>query len=99
MLRVAFSAIATPGRTKTPAYRRSICAIVEPSSRSSDPSWYRSRGGKRFGFEFAAIVLLKLLALIVLWYVCIRPLPRADTAPAAVENHLLAAPAEATHDR
>jgi hypothetical protein len=72
---------------------------VSTSSRSSDPSWFRGRGGRRFGVEFAAIIVLKLLALIVLWYFCIRPMPRADTAPAAVENHLLAAPAEATHDR
>lgn len=44
-------------------------------------------------------MLLKLLALILLWYVCIRPLPRADTAPAAIESHLLSAPEEAAHDR
>lgn len=62
-------------------------------------SWFRSRGGRRFGLEFAAIVVLKLLALVLLWYVCIRPLPRADTAPAAVESHLLAAPTETAHDR
>ena len=49
-------------------------------------SWFRSRGGRRFGREFAAIVLLKLLALTLLWFFCIRPLPRADTAPPAVET-------------
>lgn len=73
--------------------------FVSTSARSPDPSWFRGRGGRRFAFEFAAIVLLKLLALILLWFFCIRPLPRADTAPAAVEDHLLTAPAEATHDR
>ena len=55
-----------------------------------DRSWFRSRGGRRFGREFAAIVILKLLALLLIWFVCIRPLPRADTAPAAVATHLLA---------
>ncbi|MBO9662162.1 cytochrome oxidase putative small subunit CydP [Dokdonella sp.] len=62
-------------------------------------SWFRSRGGRRFGREFAAIVLLKLLALILLWFFCIRPLPRADTAPPAVRNHLLAPASETAHDR
>ncbi|MFC4821014.1 cytochrome oxidase putative small subunit CydP [Dokdonella ginsengisoli] len=72
---------------------------MSTSSRSSDPSWFRGRGGRRFGLEFAAIIVLKLLALTLLWFFCIRPVPRADTAPAAVEDHLLTAPAEATHDR
>lgn len=72
---------------------------MDSPPRPSDASWFRSRGGRRFGIEFAAIVLLKLLALSALWYVCIRPLPRADTAPAAVEDHLLAAPEETAHDR
>lgn len=64
-------------------------------------SWFRSRGGRRFGLEFAAIVVLKLAALTLLWFVCVRPQPRSDTAPAAVERHLLPAPmpAEAAHDR
>ncbi len=66
--------------------------------RRYQPSWFRSRGGHRYGIEIAAIVTLKIAALMLLWFVCIRPLPRADTSPASVQSHLLA-PAETAHDR
>ncbi|HKE47572.1 MAG TPA: hypothetical protein VKB52_05880 [Rhodanobacteraceae bacterium] len=66
--------------------------------RDAPTSWFRTRGGRRFGLEFALIVTIKLLLLIVLWYVCFRPHPRPDTSPAAIENHLLAPP-ETQHDR
>jgi len=69
-----------------------------PHERDATPSWFRTRGGRRFGLEFALIVTIKLLLLIVLWYVCFRPHPRPDTSPAAIENHLLAPP-ETAHDR
>jgi hypothetical protein len=72
---------------------------MDTSDPSPSPSWFRSRGGRRYGIQFGAIVGFKLLALITLWYFCVRPLPRADTRPAAVADHLLAAPAEAPHDR
>lgn len=63
------------------------------------PSWYRSRGGRRFGREFAAIVGIKLALLLLIWFVCFRPYPRPETHPAAVEEHLLAPVPESTHDR
>lgn len=72
------------------------------SDRAATRSWFRGDSGRRYGREFAAIVVGKLVALLLLWLFCIRPAPRADTAPAALENHLLApAPAavEARHDR
>lgn len=50
-------------------------------------SWFRGRGGRRFALEFALIILVKLLLLSVLWLLVIRPLPRADTSPAAIEQH------------
>jgi len=62
-------------------------------------SWFRGRRGRRFGLEFAAIVVAKLVLLTLLWVICIRPQPRADTAPAAIQQHLLAPAAEAPHDR
>lgn len=61
-------------------------------------SWFRSRGGHRFGIEFAAIVVLKLIALALIWFVCFRQ-PRPDVRPAAIENHLLAPTVETAHDR
>lgn len=52
-------------------------------------SWFRSRGGHRFGVEFGLIVLVKIALLIVLYYAFFAPQPRPDTSPAAVERHLL----------
>jgi hypothetical protein len=62
-------------------------------------SWFRSRGGRRYGIEFTTFVVAKIVLLAVLWAICIRPQPRADTAPAAIQQHLLAPAAEAPHDR
>ncbi len=62
-------------------------------------SWFRTRGGRRFGLEFALIIVVKLLLLGAIWYVCFRPHPRPDTSPAAVETHLLAPATEPAHDR
>ena len=66
--------------------------------RSASTSWFRTRGGRRFGLEFALIVIVKLLLLTAIWFVCFRPHPRPDTSPAAIERHLLAPP-EPAHDR
>ncbi|MEZ5462871.1 cytochrome oxidase putative small subunit CydP [Dokdonella sp.] len=53
-------------------------------------SWFRGRGGKRFALEFALIITIKLVLLVLLWVVVIRPLPRADTSPTAIEQHFSA---------
>jgi hypothetical protein len=50
-------------------------------------SWFRGRGGRRFALEFALIILIKLILLGALWALVIRPQPRADTSPAAIEQH------------
>ena len=64
-----------------------------------DPSsWFRTRGGRRFGIEFALIIVVKLLLLTAIWWICFRPHPRPDTSPAAIERHLAPAP-ETAHDR
>lgn len=63
----------------------------------ADVSWFRTRGGVRFGIEFALIIVVKLVLLVALWYVCFRPYPRPDTSPAAIEKHL--ASPETAHDR
>lgn len=66
--------------------------------RIASTSWFRTHGGRRFGIEFALIIVVKLLLLTLIWYVCFRPHPRPDTSPAAIEQHLLA-PSETAHDR
>ena len=60
-------------------------------------SWFRTHGGRRFGIEFAAIIVLKLVALALIWFVCFRQ-PRVDVRPGAMADHILT-PAEAAHDR
>jgi len=66
---------------------------------ATDRSWFRSRGGRRFGLEFAGIVGTKIALLLLIWFICFRPHPRPDTHPAAIEAHLFAPVTESTHDR
>ncbi|GAA0716189.1 cytochrome oxidase putative small subunit CydP [Dokdonella soli] len=72
---------------------------MDMPNRPSASSWFRSRGGRRFGIEFTAIIVVKLILLTLIWFVCFRPHPRPDTRPGAIENRLLAPAAEAAHDR
>lgn len=72
---------------------------MDKSNSTTDRSWFRSRGGRRFGVEFAAIVGVKIALLLLIWFVCFRPHPRPDTRPAAMEDHLLAPATEIPHDR
>ena len=60
------------------------------SNKVSTRSWFRGRGGRRFGLEFALIITVKLILLMVLWVLVIRPHPKADTSPAAIEQHFSA---------
>jgi hypothetical protein len=60
-------------------------------------SWFRTGAGRRFGVEFALIVIVKIVLLVAIWFICFRPYLRPDTSPAAIERHL--APAENAHDR
>lgn len=53
----------------------------------SEKSWYRGRGGRRFGIEFASIILIKLVLLGLLWFLVIKPQPSADTSPDAIQQH------------
>ncbi len=62
------------------------------AKRNTEKSWFRSRGGKRYGIEFALIILVKLLLLLLLWFLVIKPQPRADTSPAAIERHFTPPP-------
>jgi hypothetical protein len=47
-------------------------------------SWFRSRAGRRYGWEIALLVVLKLILLLVLWFGFIKPWLRPATPPAAV---------------
>lgn len=72
---------------------------MDKSNSTTGRSWFRSRGGRRFGVEFAAIVGVKIALLLLIWFVCFRPHPRPDTRPAAMQDHLLAPATEIPRDR
>lgn len=55
---------------------------------------WRDKPLKRLAVELAVIVVAKLALLMLIWYVAIRPLPRADVSPAGVDRML--APASAS---
>jgi hypothetical protein len=67
---------------------------MHAAAKPVDRSWFRSAAGLRFGIEVGVIVLAKLAALVVLYFVFIAPQPRIDASPAATRAHVLAAPAE-----
>lgn len=63
-----------------------------PDVASSKRRW-RDRPLKRLAFELSFIVVAKLALLMLIWYVAIRPLPRADVSPAGIDRVLAPAPA------
>jgi len=56
--------------------------------------WRDKKPLPRLVLELSAIVVAKLALLMLIWYVAIRPLPRADVSPAGVGRML--APASAS---
>jgi Mg2+/Co2+ transporter CorB len=62
-------------------------AVVHPAERS----WFRTAAGLRVAAEVGVILAAKVAVLVLLYFVCIAPQPRADTSPASVRAHLLAA--------
>jgi hypothetical protein len=57
--------------------------------------WSRTAVARRFGREILFLIVLKIVLLMVLWWVAIKPAPRAETSPAAVAKHLVSQPAPA----
>jgi hypothetical protein len=58
------------------------------------PRWRDKKPLPRLVLELSVIVVAKLALLMLIWYVAIRPLPRADVSPAGVGRML--APASAS---
>ncbi len=48
---------------------------------SPGEAWFRTRDGRRFGWEIGVIFVVKLALLIVLWFVFFEPSSGPDTAP------------------
>jgi hypothetical protein len=57
------------------------------------PRWRDKKPLPRLVLELSVIVVAKLALLMLIWYVAIRPLPRADVSPAGVGRMLAPAPA------
>jgi hypothetical protein len=55
---------------------------------------WRDKPLKRLAIELSVIVVAKLAVLMLIWYVAIRPLPRADVSPSGMDRVL--APASAS---
>lgn len=55
--------------------------------------WRDKKPLPRLALELSLIVVAKLALLMLIWYVAIRPLPRADVSPAGVGRMLAPAPA------
>ncbi len=71
----------------------------ERLSSSSKKTWFRTREGRRYGWELALIITVKVALLIVLWFVFIKPWPRAATEPATVVHQFyVPASAAVSHD-
>jgi hypothetical protein len=64
----------------------------------SGKTWFQTREGRRYGWEIAAIVILKLVLLMVLWFVFIKPWPRPATPRAADLRQIYTPPAPVRHD-
>ncbi len=47
-------------------------------------SWFRSPAGRRYGRDFAILILVKIVLLALLYFVFVAPRSRVDTSPAAV---------------
>jgi hypothetical protein len=70
----------------------------ERSSSSSKKAWFSTREGRRYGWELAFIIAAKVVLLMVLWFVFIKPWPSTATPPATAVQQFYTAPAPARHD-
>jgi hypothetical protein len=66
--------------------------VASDSVRGPFPSpaeaWFRTRDGRRYGVEIGVIIVVKLVLLVALWFVFIKPWPRPQTPPAVVVQQL-----------
>lgn len=61
-------------------------------------TWFRTRAGRRYGWEIGLVVVLKLALLLVLWFVVIKPWLR-PTAPAVSVVRQFYEPAQPASNR
>jgi hypothetical protein len=63
-----------------------MTVIVTPSKPARAPASRKPL--RRLFLDLAVIVVAKIALLMLIWYVAIRPVPRPDTRPNAIERVL-----------
>jgi len=81
----------------TPQYARDG-AKPKRMSPSSAPTWFRTREGRRYGWEIGFVIVVKLALLLVLWFAVIEPWPRPAPPATVVQQLYLPAVPAARHD-
>jgi hypothetical protein len=72
-----------------PALRSRFSAARAPrASPSGQVAWFRSRLGRRYGRELCFVILAKLVLLVVLWLVFIKPWPSPVVSSASIAEQL-----------
>ena len=60
-----------------------------PGPAPSATIWSRTAVARRFGREIVFLIVLKIVLLIMLWWVAIKPATRLETTPEVVARHLV----------
>lgn len=55
-------------------------------SAQASSSWFRSHAGRRYGRDFAWLIVIKLVLLTLLYFIFVAPQPRMDTSPATIRK-------------
>jgi hypothetical protein len=55
-----------------------------------EKTWFRTREGRRYAWEIALIVAVKLALLLILWFAIIKPWPHPTATPSTVVRQLYA---------
>jgi cytoskeletal protein RodZ len=63
-----------------------------------EQTWFRTREGRRYGWEIAAVIVVKLVLLTALWFVFIKPWAPPAAPHAIVQQLYLPPPPAARHD-
>jgi hypothetical protein len=79
--------------------RAVIADHIENPPPSSRHTWFRTRDGRRYAWEIALVIVVKLLLFLLLWFVFIKPWghPATPVASAVQQIYLPAGPAN-RHD-
>ena len=83
----------TEGATVSPSHG---AGAHPPPSRSSGAGWFRTREGRRYGWELALVIVMKLVLLGVLWLLFVDAPPKSAPAPTIAVRHLYMS--AASHD-